>query len=124
LKEAPTVGYVWSSEAAGYAVRYAGKFALPDGSERVLLLTDRRLGEANGLWKPSGQTAPAAYSFSVIELRVNAKGTGEGKLSLNEKVAPDAAAGMVALANYDAAPVVFTNLKRATEAAPSNPTKK
>ena len=25
LKQAPTVGYLWSSEVAGYALRYAGK---------------------------------------------------------------------------------------------------
>lgn len=125
LKEAPTIGYLWSSEAAGYALRYAGKVASPDGTERIVLITDRRLGEANGLWKPESQAASASLDFSVIELRLNAKGTGEGKLSLDEKVAPDAAAGMVTLMNYDALPVVFTALKQPAAAVTThlNPTK-
>ena len=74
LKEAPTVGYLWSSEVAGYAVRYAGKTALPDGADRIILITDRRLGEANGLWRSPAQTGPAPYDFSIIELRLNEKG--------------------------------------------------
>ena len=115
LKEAQTIGYLWSSEAAGYALRYAGKVAQPDGSDRIILITDRRLGEVNALWRSPNQTAPAAYDFSVIELRVNSKGTGEGKLFLGEKVAADAAAGIVTVATYDSLPVVFTGLKRATK---------
>lgn len=114
LQEASTIGYLWSSEAAGYAVRYAGKFTRPDGGDRVILITDRRLGESNALWRAPNQApaAPSSYDFSIIELRVNAKGTGEGKLSLGEKVAPDAAAGIVALPDYDSLPVVFTKVKQ------------
>lgn len=122
LKEAPTIGYLWSSEAAGYAVRYAGSIAQPDGADRIILITDRRLGEANGLWRAPNQGAlnqgvPAPYDFSVIELRIGAKGTGEGKLSLGEKLAADAAAGIVTMTEYDSLPVVFTGLKRTTPAA-------
>lgn len=120
LQEAQTIGYLWSSEAAGYAVRYAGKFAQPDGGERIILITDRRLGEANALWRAPNQapaaatsaTGSAPYDFSIIELRVNAKGAGEGKLSLREKLVPDAAAGIVALPDYDSLPVVFTKVKQ------------
>jgi hypothetical protein len=115
LKEAPTVGYLWSSEAAGYALRYAGKVTLPDGADRIILITDRRLGEANGLWRAPTQAGPAPYDFSIVELRLNAKGLGEGKLSLGEKVTADASAGIVTLADYDSLPVVFTGLKRASK---------
>jgi hypothetical protein len=120
LKEAPTIGYLWSSEAAGYAVRYAGKTPLPGGADRIILITDRRLGEANGLWRSPTQAGPAPYEFSIIELHLNekslgAKGPAEGKLSLGEKVTADASAGIVTLANYDSLPVVFTGLKRATK---------
>jgi hypothetical protein len=113
LQEVTTVGYLWSREVAGYAVRYAGKTVSADGSERVVLITQRRLGAVNDLWKPVGSDAPA-YDFSVIELRTNAKGNGEGKTSLNGKVAPDAALKIVALDNYDALPVVFEHLQRRT----------
>ena len=112
LKDAPTVGYLWSSEVVGYALRYAGKVSGPDGLDRIILITDRRLGGTNNLWKPVGSGAPSVYDFSVIELRVNAKGEGEGKTSLLGKVAPDSAAKIVALEDYAGQPVVFKNVKR------------
>jgi hypothetical protein len=79
--------------------------------ERVILITNRRLGALNDLWKPAGPGQSTTYDFSVIELRVNAKGDGEGKASLTGKVAPDSAAKMVALETYDALPVVLRSVK-------------
>ncbi len=112
LQEASTVGYLWTSENSGYALRYAGKFANPDGSQRIILITQRRLGALNQLWAPSFQGAANTYDFSVIELRTNAKGEGEGKVSLVGKIAPDAAAKIVTLDNYQSLPAVFTKVQR------------
>jgi hypothetical protein len=111
LQQATTVGYLWSREVAGYAIRYAGKIATAGGSERIVLITQRRLGAVNDLWRPAGAD-PLPYDFSIIELRVNANGDGEGKASLNGRVAPDASLKIVALENYDALPVVFSHVQR------------
>jgi len=113
LDRAPTLGYLWSSESTGYALRYAVRLAQPDG-ERITLITSRRLGAWNNLWKPAGATAATDYEFSVIELHLNAKGEGEGKASLTGKVAVDAAAKSIALENYSALPVVLKGVKRRT----------
>jgi hypothetical protein len=112
LQQAPTVGYLWSSEVAGYALRYAGRVTMPDGVERIMLITSRRLGATNDWWKPVGPGAPANYDFSGIELRVNSKGEGVGKASLTGKVLPDSAAKVVALEDYGALPVVLKNVRR------------
>lgn len=114
LQEAATVGYLWSSEAAGYALRYAGRVAGADGSQRIVLITQRRLGAMNQLWNPSSGT-PNKHEFSVIELRLNARGEGEGKASLTGNVVADAAVRMVTLEGYDAAPVVFRGVKTAAK---------
>ena len=110
---APTLGYLWSSESTGYALRYAVRLAQPDG-ERITLITSRRLGAWNNLWKPVGTAAATDYEFSVIELHLNAKGEGEGKASLTGKVAVDSAAKAIALENYSALPVVLKGVKRRT----------
>lgn len=112
LNETTTVGYLWSSEMAGYALRYAGKVDGPDGSQRILLITQRRLGAVNSRWNPTFEGNANSYEFSVIELRLNAKGDGEGKVSLVGKVAPDVSAKIVTLENYDALPAVFRNIRR------------
>jgi hypothetical protein len=109
LNETTTVGYLWSSEMAGYALRYAGKVDNPDGSQRIVLITQRRLGAVNQRWNPTFEGAANSYEFSVIELRLNAKGEGEGRVSLAGKVAPDAR--IVTLENYDALPAVFHSVR-------------
>jgi hypothetical protein len=109
LNETTTVGYLWSSEVAGYALRYAGKVNAADGSRRIILIT-RRLGAVNQRWNPTFQGASNSYEFSVIELRLNAKGEGEGRASLVGKVAPDVAARIVTLENYSL-PAVFQNVR-------------
>lgn len=116
LKQASTLGYIWTSETAGYAIRYAAELPAAAGGERILLITDRRLGATTDFWTLNGNTAPSSYEFSVIELRVNAKGAGEGKVSLTGRVSPDAAAKVVAAESYDALPVVLKNVKRKQEA--------
>ncbi len=106
LGKAATVGYLWSSEVTGYAVRYAVRLAEQGGGERIILVTDRRLGD--------GATGDSAinYDFSLIELRFNAKQVGEGKISLRGKIALDASAKTLVLENYGAIPVVLKNVKK------------
>jgi len=118
LGKLPTVGYLWSSEVAGYALHYAFRLPQENGAERIILLTDRRLGESNDLWKPTGPGAagdpPANYKFTLIELRLNAKEEGEGKISLPGKIAVDTTAKSIVLENYSALPVVLKNVRRRT----------
>jgi hypothetical protein len=111
VKQTANIGYLWSSEVAGYGIRYAGQVTEPDGAERVILITDRRLGKTNDLWTPVSGT-PAIRDFSVIELRIDSKGEGEGKISLTGGVAPDSAAKITALENYAGLPVVLKNVKQ------------
>jgi hypothetical protein len=113
IPSTPVVGYLWSSEVAGYAIHYALKMPADAGTERIILITDRRLGAWNDNWKPaSGE--PSKYDFSIIELRVNARGEGEGKTSLTGKVAFDGTTKTLGLENYTASPVILKNLKRKT----------
>jgi hypothetical protein len=110
LQEATTVGYLWTSELAGYALRYAGRVTAADGSQRIVLITQRRLGAMNQKWVPASG-APNKYEFSVIELRLNARGEGEGKASLIGKVTADTSAKIVVLENYESLPVVFSAIR-------------
>jgi hypothetical protein len=106
------VGHLWSSEVAGYSVRYAARFAEPDGAERIILITDRRLGAWNDLWKPVGADAATNYEFSVVEMHLNSKGEGEGKASLSGKVTVDGVQKTLALESFSALPVVLKNVRR------------
>ncbi len=113
IKKAPTVGILWTSETVGYSIKYAYRLPQPDGGERIILATDRRVGAWSSLWKPTGTAgAMPDYAFSVIELRVNAKGEGEGKGPVAAKVAVDSAAKTIAPDGYATLPVVLKAVKR------------
>jgi hypothetical protein len=108
---APTIGFIWTDEVAGYAVKYAVRAGLPTGGERIVLATNRRLGGYTAGWRPLAASPLTDYEFTVIEIRLDSKGVGEGKASLVTPVVVDAEARIVALENYGAAPPILQNVK-------------
>ncbi len=114
LEGAVTAGYLWpTSETAGYTIRYAGRFPAPDGGQRIVLITQRRLGALNQRWNPSAGIANK-YPFSVIELRLNAKNEGEGWAAQAGSVKVDPAVKI--LAGESGQPAVFRNVRPAKQA--------
>jgi hypothetical protein len=112
LQAADSVGYLWSSESVGYALRYAHRMTQADGSVRIVLATDRRLGSFDGSWKPA-TGVPDDYAFTVIELRLDPAMRGEGKTSLSGRVSIDGAANTIALEDYASLPVTLKNVRPA-----------
>jgi hypothetical protein len=112
LKKSPTVGMLWTSETVGYSIKYAYRMPQPDGSERIVLATERRVGTWSSLWKPSGAITPWDTGFSIIELHINGKGEGEGKGVLAGKIGVDSQAKTLALDDYATLPVILKGVKR------------
>ena len=111
LKDLPHVGYFWTSEVAGYLIRYAQRIPLPGGGSRIILLTDHRLGFSKKNWQPTGSATPNDYDFTLIELRLPATGEGDGKASITGKITVDPAAKTFTLDSYEALPVVMKGVK-------------
>jgi hypothetical protein len=101
IKAAPTLGYIWGDGVTGYSIKYAWRAA-----DRIVLITDRRLGAHAPEWAlPQGPAADAEYT--LIEMHLDAKGVGEAKTSLGANVAIDTAANTLALDGYAAAPALL-----------------
>jgi hypothetical protein len=113
IGRAPTIGYIWTNDVTGYSIKYAYRSPSPDGGERVVLVTDRRMGANTVGWNPVVTTPLTDYEFTVIEIHLDPKGVGEGKTSLTTQVVIDKDARTVALENYTAAPAILQNVKRA-----------
>jgi hypothetical protein len=111
MKELPNLGYFWTSEVGGYLIRYAYRHSLPGGGTRIILLTDKRLGASKNKWQLPAPLTPNKYEFSLIELRLPAKGDGEAKVSLTGSLTVDPATRSLALAGYDELPVVMRGVK-------------
>jgi len=76
LRKAERVGFIRTANSIGYPLRFARSFDLPSGGRRILLATDRPV---SFLEATSGGRSND-YPFLFIELRLDAKGEGEGKL--------------------------------------------
>ena len=84
---------------------------MPDGGERIILATDRRLGGSSLSWKLTAAAAtPTDYDFTIFEIRLDSKGLGEGKTTLTTKVVVDNDARTLALENYAGTPAVFQSV--------------
>jgi hypothetical protein len=108
LQKLPRVGYFRTPNSIGYDLHYARRTALPDGGERVVLLTDRRVG----FWEAANQPRTIDYPFTLIELHLNTDGEGEGKLSLFTKITGDAENKLIVLEDYANQPIQLNGVKR------------
>jgi hypothetical protein len=108
LKDMPRVGYIRTPESIGYDIHYARRSPLPEGGERVVLVTDRRIG----FWEAANQPRSIDYPFTVIELHLNPDGEGEGKISVATKITADKENKIVTLENYTTQPVLLQSVKR------------
>lgn len=108
LQDMPRVGYYRDVQSIGYDLHYASRTALPEGGERIVLATDRRIG----FWEASRRPRSIDYPFTVIELRLNRDGEGEGKMSIATKITGDKENGIVTLENYATQPVLLQSVKR------------
>jgi hypothetical protein len=108
LQNMPSTGHFGAPGNLSWDLRFARKVPLPDGGERVVLVTDRRIG----FWEATQQPRSFQYPFTVIELRLNAEGEGEGKMSLATKIIHDKDQNMITLENYNLQPVMLTHVKR------------
>ena len=115
LKKAPTIGILWTSETIGYSIKYAYRMPHPDGGERIILATDRRVGAWSNLWKPAASVPTSDYPFSIIELRLNSKGEGDGKGVVGGKIVVDNDAKTIALEGYNTLPILLKSLKRTNQ---------
>jgi hypothetical protein len=108
LQDLPRMGYFRAPGQVGIDIHFARRIPQAEGGERVVLVTDRRIG----FWEATNQPRSIDYPFTVIELRLNRDGEGEGKMSLATKIIADKDNKIVTLENYDTQPVMLNNVKR------------
>lgn len=82
LRNSPTVGSVRLPNGQQWELRYAFQSTLPDGGHRVVVATDRPIGSQEAR---SGSNR-LDYPFTLIELRFDREGVGDGRLSVYSKI--------------------------------------
>jgi hypothetical protein len=108
LQDQPVVGHFGAPGNLSWDLHFARRMPLPEGGERIVLVTDRRIG----FWEATNQPRSFDYPFTVIEVRMNRDGEGEGKMSVATKVIYDKKANMITLENFETSPVQLTQVRR------------
>jgi hypothetical protein len=108
LQDMPVVGHFGAPGNLSWDIHFARRMPLPEGGERVVLITDRRIN----FWEAANQPRSIDYPFTFIDIRLNRDGEGEGKMSLATKVIYNKKDDMISLENFETSPVLITNVKR------------
>ena len=93
--------------ALGLDIRYAWQVPGEDGGRRIVLAFDRYIGFAEARSQPRSFDDP----FSLIEIRVNSAGEGEGRFAVATKITFDKEKNQIELENYSSEPVRLNNVK-------------
>jgi hypothetical protein len=91
----------------GLDLRYAWQTSLPDGGRRIVLATDRYIG----FQEARNQARTMDYPFTLMEIRVDKNGRGEGKMAVATKIDFDKKKQQIELENYGTEPVRLNNLQ-------------
>ena len=101
LTKMPPVGYIRRTGSLSWDLYYARQRQLGNGSRQIVLATNRPIRFREVV---SGRRS-RDYQLTVVELRTDASGKGEGKLVPKARVTWDRDARAIQIENYDALPV-------------------
>jgi hypothetical protein len=107
LQDLKRVGFIRLPNTLGYDLHFARQMPLPEGGNRIIIATDRRIG----FQEARNQPRTIDYPFTLIEVRLKPDGTGEGKMSVATKISYNKKENTVELENYSSEPVRLTNVK-------------
>jgi hypothetical protein len=107
LQKTKRVGYIRLPDTLGYDLHFARKHPGEDGSEQIIILTDRRIG----FWEARNQPRTTDYPFTLMDIRLKPNGAGEGKLSVATRITYNKKKHTVELENYASEPVRLQNVR-------------
>ncbi|HEY4229427.1 MAG TPA: hypothetical protein VGO79_04600 [Thermoanaerobaculia bacterium] len=108
LTKQPEAGFIKMPNTLGWTLYYARKTDLPDGGQRIVIATNRRLG----FGEVSQQKRSVNYDFTLIEMHIpKGGGKGEGKMVPAAKVTWDKETNQIDIENYQAMPVQLKNIE-------------
>ena len=106
LQDMKSVGSIRTPQTLAWDLRYARQFKLPEGGRRIVLITDRPIG----FREAANSSRSMDYPFSILEIRLNAKDEGEGKIFSGSKIYVEN--GELVVENWGTQPTRFNNIRK------------
>lgn len=109
LQKAPAVAYMRAPGQLAYDFHYARVISEKDAVRRILLITDRPMGFREAV----NRGRSTEYPFTMMDLRIDSSGRGEGKLFLATKIIRSG--DLLVLENYVSQPIVISEVRPKTD---------
>ncbi len=91
----------------GTPIRFALSQPLPDGGQRIVIMTDRVIGFREQLNQPRTMD----YPFTLMEMRFDRNGEGQGKMAWYTRINFDEEKNNIEIENFGSEPVRLNVLK-------------
>ena len=108
VRKLPRAGTLRTPDSVGHPLRYARRSPAGNGGENIVIITDRPMSFSELRYAPPSRD----YPFTVIRLRVNSDGQGQGDLMIATRIMADRATKDIAFENYTAGVVQLQNVRR------------
>ncbi len=104
------VGYIHWPGHLEYTIRFAARLPRPEGGEDIILATDYPM---HVWWDAALGAPPTSFDHgTVIQLRLNKEGRGEGKLSTGARLSVTNDGKLFAIEDYASQPALLTDIQR------------
>lgn len=108
LRGQEKAGYAFFAQRQGYPLRYARSLDMGDGTRQIVLATDRPVS----FGEVYNQSRLGDFDVSIILLKVDAEGNGEGLLSMGTEVKWNEATNQLEVTNVSSQPIKLGNVRR------------
>ena len=106
LRQTRRVGSIRTPDTLAYDLHYARQIPGEDGGRRIVLATDRPIG----FWEATTRPRTVDYPFTLIELQLDGRSEGVGKLSIATKITLNG--NVLTLENFANQPVMLNNVRQ------------
>ena len=106
LQDMKSVGSLRTPQTLAWDLRYARQFKNAEGGRSIILVTDRPIG----FREAANSNRSMDYPFTILEIRLNAKDEGEGKIYGGSKVYVEK--GELVVEIWGTQPTRFNNIKK------------
>src|SRR5260221_10997998 len=107
LQKLPVVGYINTPGSLKYDLHFARQRSEAEGGRMIFLMTDRYIGA----WEARNRPRTIDYPFTLIQLKVDKDGNGEGKASVYTKIT-ETKDGTIELENFSSQPVMLNQVRK------------
>jgi hypothetical protein len=103
----PEAGVLRTPGTAGYPFRYARRIVDATGGAKVIVIIDRPIGFVE--FRQGWQTRD--YPFTVVELTLDDRGEGTGRLLAAAQIDADPATGDISFEQFSATPMLLQSVR-------------